>query len=108
LPIAKNALLQTTASVYQMIRGAMVLFTAMFSVIFLKRRLYVQHFAGLALVVMGIAIVGLSSVLYNAKGMRLRTGEKAAPGPCVSPSMYGRVLEGGTWFVPSAPNGKPL
>jgi drug/metabolite transporter (DMT)-like permease len=58
-----------------MIRGAMVLFTAMFSVIFLKRRLYVQHFAGLALVVMGIAIVGLSSVLYNAKGMRLITSE---------------------------------
>lgn len=52
-----------------MIRGAMVIFTAAFSVIFLKRRLYIQHYAGLALVVLGISIVGLSSVLYSAKGV---------------------------------------
>eukprot|EP00123_Amoebidium_parasiticum_P012531 comp21422_c0_seq1/m.29529 comp21422_c0_seq1/g.29529 ORF comp21422_c0_seq1/g.29529 comp21422_c0_seq1/m.29529 type:complete len:430 (-) comp21422_c0_seq1:524-1813(-) len=61
-------LLYTTASVYQMIRGATVLFTAIFSVIFLKRKLYIQHMAGLFFVVAGICVVGLSSVLYNNSG----------------------------------------
>eukprot|EP00128_Syssomonas_multiformis_P017031 Colp12_sorted_trinity150504_noHs@30295 len=61
-------LLFTNASVYQMLRGAMVIFTAMFSVIFLKRRLRLQHYLGLFFVVSGIAIVGLSSVLFESSG----------------------------------------
>eukprot|EP00124_Ichthyophonus_hoferi_P002206 Ihof_evm8s141 gene=Ihof_evmTU8s141 len=60
-------LLYTTASVYQMIRGATVLFTAIFSVIFLKRRLYIQHIIGLIFVITGIFLVGLSSVLFSTK-----------------------------------------
>eukprot|EP00127_Corallochytrium_limacisporum_P003252 Clim_evm101s147 gene=Clim_evmTU101s147 len=57
-------LLFTTASVYQMLRGAMVLFTAIFSVIFLKRKLTLHHYVGLFGVVTGIVLVGMSSMIF--------------------------------------------
>eukprot|EP00122_Pirum_gemmata_P018806 Pgem_evm1s17618 len=59
--------LQTPASVYQMMRGAMVLFTAIFSVVFLKHRLNFSQYLGLFLVICGIAVVGLVSMLYSKK-----------------------------------------
>jgi len=57
-------LIYTSASVYQMLRGAVVLFTGSFSVIFLKRRLLPYHWFSLFLVVLGVTIVGLSSILF--------------------------------------------
>ncbi|CAG8592375.1 4856_t:CDS:2 [Ambispora gerdemannii] len=57
-------LIYTSASVYQMLRGAVVIFTAAFSIIFLKRILYTYHWISLFLVVLGVAIVGLSSALF--------------------------------------------
>ncbi|CAG8474364.1 1403_t:CDS:2 [Ambispora leptoticha] len=57
-------LIYTSASVYQMLRGAVVIFTAAFSIIFLKRTLYAFHWASIFLVVLGVTIVGLSSVLF--------------------------------------------
>ncbi|CAG8492233.1 9520_t:CDS:2 [Paraglomus brasilianum] len=57
-------LIYTSASVYQMLRGAVVLFTGSFSVIFLKRRLLPYHWFSLFLVVLGVTVVGLSSVLF--------------------------------------------
>eukprot|EP01134_Creolimax_fragrantissima_P001292 CFRG1292T1 len=63
--IMNVGLIFTTASVYQMIRGAMVLFTAVFSVVFLKRKLFANHYLGLTLVIIGIFTVGLASVLYS-------------------------------------------
>lgn len=59
-------LLYTTVSVYQMLRGAMVFFTALFSIIFLGKRLNFQHFLGLFLVVLGITVVGLANLLYSS------------------------------------------
>ncbi|RPB21941.1 integral membrane protein [Terfezia boudieri ATCC MYA-4762] len=53
------------ASIYQMTRGALVLFVGIFSVIFLKRRLRVYQWAALAIVVAGVAVVGLAGALYN-------------------------------------------
>ncbi|XP_011270421.1 hypothetical protein, variant [Capsaspora owczarzaki ATCC 30864] len=58
-------LLFTAASVYQMLRGASVLFTALFSVLFLRRRLRIHHYIGLYLVVTGITIVGVASVVFG-------------------------------------------
>ena len=56
-------LLFTYASVYQMLRGSLVVFTGIFSVIFLKRKLYLYHYLGIFLVMAGCAVVGLVSVL---------------------------------------------
>ncbi|CAG8691074.1 25070_t:CDS:2 [Gigaspora margarita] len=57
-------LIYTSASVYQMLRGAVVLFTGTFSVLFLRRRLYPYHWFSLFLVVLGVSIVGMSSILF--------------------------------------------
>eukprot|EP01027_Heterolobosea_sp_BB2_P014025 GEZU01020184.1.p1 GENE.GEZU01020184.1~~GEZU01020184.1.p1 ORF type:complete len:383 (-),score=161.30 GEZU01020184.1:83-1231(-) len=63
--IMNYGLMMTYASVYQMLRGMLVVFTAIFSVIFLKRRLMWRHWFGILFVVAGTALVGLSSVLYS-------------------------------------------
>eukprot|EP00871_Galdieria_phlegrea_P002518 jgi/Galph1/3267/GphlegSOOS_G1903.1 len=56
-------LLYTTVSVYQMLRGAMLIFTALFSVIFLKRKLTIHHYSSILLNVTGITLVGLANIL---------------------------------------------
>lgn len=57
-------LLYCSASIYQMLRGAVVIFTGTFSVLFLSRRLYTYQWTSLFLVVFGVTIVGLSSILF--------------------------------------------
>ncbi|KAK9366526.1 hypothetical protein V1509DRAFT_629715 [Lipomyces kononenkoae] len=54
----------TPVSVYQMTRGALVLFVGLFSVIFLGRRLELRQWTALGVVVLGVFIVGLSGVIY--------------------------------------------
>ncbi|KAI7844374.1 hypothetical protein COHA_002172 [Chlorella ohadii] len=56
-------LLSVTASVYQMMRGAEMLFAALFAVIFLRRSLNRWHYGGIACCVLGITLVGVSSML---------------------------------------------
>lgn len=57
-----TGLLYTPVSVYQMLRGAQLIFTALFSVIFLRRRLSLLNGAGIALCTAGIVGVGLANV----------------------------------------------
>lgn len=57
-------LILTSASVYQMLRGAVVIFTGIFSYFFLNRRLRYYEWIALTMVVTGVGIVGLSSVLF--------------------------------------------
>lgn len=54
------------ASVYQMMRGAIVFITAIFSVIFLKRKQYRHHWSSLATIIIGITIVGVVSVVKSS------------------------------------------
>ena len=56
-------LLFVAASIYQMTRGALVLFVGIFSVVFLKRKLYLYHWSALVIVVLGVAIVGLAGAI---------------------------------------------
>ncbi|CAK7218331.1 hypothetical protein SEUCBS140593_003511 [Sporothrix eucalyptigena] len=56
-------LLLVAASIYQMTRGALVLFVGLFSVIFLHRHLYVFQWLSLGGVVLGVAIVGLAGAI---------------------------------------------
>lgn len=60
-------LLFTAASIYQMTRGALVLFVGLFSVIFLKRKLYAFHWVSLVIVVLGVALVGLAGAIWSGK-----------------------------------------
>lgn len=57
-------LLLVAASIYQMTRGALVLFVGLFSVIFLRRRLHLFQWLALVGVVTGVAIVGLAGAIW--------------------------------------------
>ena len=56
-------LLFVAASIYQMTRGALVLFVGIFSVIFLRRKLYAYQWISLFIVVLGVGIVGLAGAI---------------------------------------------
>lgn len=58
-------LLFVAASIYQMTRGALVLFVGLFSVIFLRRKLYLYQWSALFVVVLGVALVGLAGALFG-------------------------------------------
>jgi len=58
-------LLFVAASIYQMTRGALVLFVGLFSVLFLKRRLYGYQWLSMVVVVLGVAIVGLAGAIES-------------------------------------------
>lgn len=65
-------LLFVAASIYQMTRGALVLFVGLFSVWFLKRHLGIYKWFSLFVVVTGVAIVGLAGAITR--------DDKATPG----------------------------
>ena len=56
-------LLFVAASIYQMTRGALVLFVGLFSVLFLHRKLYIYQWSALFIVVLGVALVGLAGAI---------------------------------------------
>eukprot|EP00826_Nyctotherus_ovalis_P026943 TRINITY_DN209_c0_g1_i2.p1 TRINITY_DN209_c0_g1~~TRINITY_DN209_c0_g1_i2.p1 ORF type:complete len:330 (+),score=105.80 TRINITY_DN209_c0_g1_i2:323-1312(+) len=58
------ALARVAASVYQMMRAFMIVVTATFSVLFLKKRYFVHQMIGICLVIGGVIIVG--TVTINA------------------------------------------
>lgn len=64
-------LLFVVPSIYQMTRGALVLFVGLFSVVFLRRKLHLYQWFALVTVVLGVAIVGLAGAIYK--------DDKAAP-----------------------------
>ncbi|KAK0722827.1 hypothetical protein B0T26DRAFT_236071 [Lasiosphaeria miniovina] len=63
------------ASIYQMTRGALVLFVGLFSVVFLRRRLHLFQWLSLVGVVAGVAVVGLAGYIQPDKK------NAADPGP---------------------------
>ncbi|KAL8757070.1 MAG: hypothetical protein Q9184_004311, partial [Pyrenodesmia sp. 2 TL-2023] len=56
-------LLFVAASIYQMTRGALILFVGLFSVIFLHRKIFLYQWSALFIVVLGVAIVGLAGAI---------------------------------------------
>lgn len=64
-------LLFVAASIYQMTRGALVLFVGLFSVIFLGTRLATFKWMSLFIVVAGVAIVGLAGIIENKRDRKL-------------------------------------
>ncbi|KAI8894759.1 hypothetical protein BC833DRAFT_603761 [Globomyces pollinis-pini] len=60
-------LIFTSASIYQMLRGSVVLFTGLFSTIFLGRKHPLYRWFALCVVFLGVAIVGLSPLVSGAE-----------------------------------------
>lgn len=58
------ALTMVDASIYQMMRGIIVVICALFSVIFLGRKLYRHHWTGVFLIVAGVAEVGYIAIAF--------------------------------------------
>ena len=48
-------------------RGTLVLFAAILTIVLLKRRLHSHHYLGVVLVCAGAALVGASSIIYQAQ-----------------------------------------
>ena len=61
------ALTQCAASVYQMMRGIIVVITAAMSILFLGAKQYTHHWIALFMIVAGVAIVGVVSVALGKK-----------------------------------------
>uniref|UniRef100_L2FLW1 Integral membrane protein n=1 Tax=Colletotrichum fructicola (strain Nara gc5) TaxID=1213859 RepID=L2FLW1_COLFN len=72
-------LLLVVASIYQMTRGALVLFVGLFSVIFLRRHLYLFQWLSLVGVVFGVAIVGLAGAIYHEDKNTQSAEDEGAP-----------------------------
>ena len=56
------ALVMVPPSVYQMMRGLIVVITALMSIIFLKRKQYRHHWTGIVLIITGVFLVGFVSI----------------------------------------------
>lgn len=56
-------LIMTSASSAQMLRGALIVFTGLFSIMFLKRKLRVFHWVGIFFIIIGLVVVGLQDLL---------------------------------------------
>ncbi|OTB08447.1 hypothetical protein M426DRAFT_51900 [Hypoxylon sp. CI-4A] len=62
--LVNAGLFMVAASIYQMTRGALVLFVGLFSVVFLRRKLHLFQWVSLFGVVVGVALVGLAGVIW--------------------------------------------
>merc|ERR1712062_219332 len=58
----------TYASSFQMLRGAVIIFTGLLSMIFLRKRLEWFRWSGMILVIGGLVTVGLTDILYTPNG----------------------------------------
>ena len=69
-----TSMLQYTAlnfidpSIYQMLRGGLIIVMAITSVCCLNMRLVKRHYVGCAFVVIGIVLVGLSNFIFPKEG----------------------------------------
>lgn len=77
-------LLFVPVSIYQMLRGALVLWVGVFSVVFLHRKLTKAQWTALATVMLGIAVVGCSS-LTDSKQEAVENAAAPVEEPAVSP-----------------------
>lgn len=77
--LVNAGLFMVAASIYQMTRGALVLFVGLFSVVFLRRHLHLFQWISLVGVVAGVALVGLAGVISpDAKAEATDAAGKAA------------------------------
>ncbi|CAG2054806.1 unnamed protein product, partial [Timema podura] len=56
----------TYASSYEMLRGAVIIFVGIFSILFLGRKLVAREWCGIVLVIFGLGLVGLSDFIIHS------------------------------------------
>ncbi|RDB24071.1 Solute carrier family 35 member F6 [Hypsizygus marmoreus] len=94
-------LLYTPVSLYQMTRGALVLFVGVLSVVFLRRHLWLYQWVSLIIVMAGVALVGFSGSLIKdaikdsplPSLLGVRMADLPSPEPAEEPAVT-RVLVG--------------
>ena len=59
------ALLLISASINQMLRGGVIIFTCLFSKLFLGRPIYKHHVVGVTFCLIGFILVGIASLTEN-------------------------------------------
>lgn len=72
--LSSIGLLYLDASIWQMLRGANIIFSASFSVIFLGRKMRAYHWVGIVTVVVGVSLVGFSNFLTASSKVDLSSG----------------------------------
>ncbi|CAI2368756.1 unnamed protein product [Moneuplotes crassus] len=92
------SLTMISASVYQMLKGALVFIATIYSIIFLKRRYHRHHWTALFIVITGVIIVGASPIIYPEEDSQT---EEIGAGTII----FGIILEvvallfiGGNWI----------
>lgn len=78
-------LTMTNASSFQMLRGSVIVFVALLSKLFLKRRVGKREWIGIAIIVFGLVLVGLSDVSQA-------TGYEAVVGYAIDESDVGEIF----------------
>jgi len=93
--ISAIGLLLTTASVWQMLRGSIILFTATLSIFFLGKKQRPQQWTGIAITIVGVTLVGTSSMI-GSHSSKLPAGcggnEDAISSASAGHAMLGNVL----------------
>lgn len=89
------ALTMLPASVYQMMRGFINVVTPVFSIIFLKRKLYIHHWVGVASIVLGVGEVGWVAMKYDSSDVT--TGGSTALGIILI--LISQFFAGGLYIV---------
>lgn len=59
------ALTMVAASVYQMLRGMIIIITALMAIIFLKKKLFSHHWSSIVVIFTGVFMVGLAALLIK-------------------------------------------
>jgi drug/metabolite transporter (DMT)-like permease len=69
------ALTLIAASIAQMLRATLIIFTAVFSVTILKMKLYKHHYFSLLLIIIGLVLVGLAPIIYSNAEEKEESGQ---------------------------------
>ena len=85
-------MLEMPASVWQMVKGVILFFTGILSVLVLKRKLYLFHWIGLLLCITGVAAVGYASV-ENELGSKVATQYGSSVAFGVALTLLGQLFQ---------------
>ena len=88
-------------SIYQMLRGALVLWVGVFSVVFLKRDLTRAQWVALVVCMFGVGVVGSSSLIGNDKGPEAAS-EDAGVSPLVGVALVlvAQIFSASSFLLP--------
>lgn len=85
-------LVRVNLSVYQMLRGALTIFSTLFSAKFLKRTFHAYQLVGIALLVVALIVVGVASCLMTGFDARWTWKDRLIGSLLI---VFGQVLQGG-------------